>query len=58
LTPSALAKQEAYVDVIRRLVGLADWTERSQAEAEEIIAELEKLLPVDPPDFLRVEINE
>ena len=44
--------------MVRRLVGLVDWTDQSQASAEDIIGELEKLIPVDPPDFLRVEINE
>ena len=44
LTPSAVAKQAANVDLTRRLMGLADWTDRSQAAAEEIITELGSVL--------------
>jgi CHAT domain-containing protein len=58
LTTEALAKQAAYVALVHRFLRLADWTESSQAEAEQIIVELEQLLTTDPPHFLAIELRE
>jgi hypothetical protein len=58
LAPPALAKQAAYVDLTGRIIRLADWTASSPAEAEQIVAELEKLRAMDPPDYLAADISE